>query len=170
SLPSGNSTWFYPYCLPWCYHFVEPAQPGHIREDLIELMMIQNAQMHQVIMNNMTMATLASFGFSPAPAAAQGQQTNVWLCDGLYPGPFRSPAGVLVVLPHPAPGKEEPIRAQQAQLKGASGPGQVSCWWEPEEQGRGSLLAAGAQGRTRRLVLVALTVKRKKLCGKWPME
>ncbi|XP_074796771.1 proline-rich protein 29 isoform X2 [Natator depressus] len=51
--------------------FTQPVRPGHVREDLIELMMIQNAQMHQVIMNNMTMAALTSFGFSPAPAAAQ---------------------------------------------------------------------------------------------------
>ncbi|XP_044855821.1 proline-rich protein 29 isoform X5 [Mauremys mutica] len=51
--------------------FTQPVRPGHVREDLIELMMIQNAQMHQVIMSNMTMAALTSFGFSPAPAAAQ---------------------------------------------------------------------------------------------------
>ncbi|XP_031174945.1 uncharacterized protein C21orf58-like [Sander lucioperca] len=45
---------------------------GHVKEDLVELMMIQNAQMHQVIMNNMTMSALSSFGYSsplPGPAA-----------------------------------------------------------------------------------------------------
>ncbi|KAL4659295.1 proline-rich protein 29-like [Arapaima gigas] len=45
--------------------------PGHVKEaDLVELMMIQNAQMHQVIMNNVTMLALRSFGYSqtsPAP-------------------------------------------------------------------------------------------------------
>ncbi|CAM5178169.1 unnamed protein product [Eretmochelys imbricata] len=51
--------------------FTQPVRPGHVREDLIEFMMIQNAQMHQVIMNNMTMAALTSFGFNPAPTAAQ---------------------------------------------------------------------------------------------------
>ncbi|KAI3359150.1 hypothetical protein L3Q82_002683 [Scortum barcoo] len=40
---------------------------GHVKEDLVELMMIQNAQMHQVIMNNMTMAALSSFGYSSRP-------------------------------------------------------------------------------------------------------
>ncbi|XP_026772889.1 proline-rich protein 29 [Pangasianodon hypophthalmus] len=42
-------------------------RPGHIREDLVELMMMQNAQMHQVIMNNMTMSALSSFGYMQAP-------------------------------------------------------------------------------------------------------
>ncbi|KAM7371633.1 hypothetical protein PAMP_008851 [Pampus punctatissimus] len=37
---------------------------GHVKEDLVELMMIQNAQMHQVIMNNMTMSALRSSGYS----------------------------------------------------------------------------------------------------------
>uniref|UniRef100_A0A8C9ZP09 DUF4587 domain-containing protein n=1 Tax=Sander lucioperca TaxID=283035 RepID=A0A8C9ZP09_SANLU len=38
---------------------------------LVELMMIQNAQMHQVIMNNMTMSALSSFGYSsPLPGPA----------------------------------------------------------------------------------------------------
>ncbi|XP_046721532.1 proline-rich protein 29-like isoform X2 [Silurus meridionalis] len=41
-------------------------RPGHIREDLVELMMMQNAQMHQVIMNNMTMSALSSFGYTQA--------------------------------------------------------------------------------------------------------
>uniref|UniRef100_A0A3B4VL34 DUF4587 domain-containing protein n=1 Tax=Seriola dumerili TaxID=41447 RepID=A0A3B4VL34_SERDU len=39
---------------------------GHVKEDLVELMMIQNAQMHQVIMNNMTMSALGS-SRSPGP-------------------------------------------------------------------------------------------------------
>ncbi|XP_066556313.1 proline-rich protein 29-like [Amia ocellicauda] len=47
---------------------VPPIRPGHIKEDLVELMMIQNAQMHQVIMNNMTMSALNAFGYSqPTP-------------------------------------------------------------------------------------------------------
>ncbi|KAG9474451.1 hypothetical protein GDO78_004647 [Eleutherodactylus coqui] len=37
--------------------------------DLIELMMIQNAQMHQVIMNNMTMSALSNFGYYSTPPA-----------------------------------------------------------------------------------------------------
>ncbi|KAK6470303.1 proline-rich protein 29-like [Huso huso] len=45
-----------------------PFRPGHIKEDLVELMMIQNAQMHQVIMNNMTMSAMSAFGYShPTP-------------------------------------------------------------------------------------------------------
>ncbi|NXP47566.1 PRR29 protein, partial [Heliornis fulica] len=40
--------------------------------DLIKLMMIQNSQMHQVVMNSLVVSALASFGFGPSPAAAQG--------------------------------------------------------------------------------------------------
>ncbi|NXN37465.1 PRR29 protein, partial [Rhinoptilus africanus] len=39
--------------------------------DLIELMMIQNSQMHQVVMNNLAVLALTSFGFGPSPAAPQ---------------------------------------------------------------------------------------------------
>ncbi|NXL07861.1 PRR29 protein, partial [Mesembrinibis cayennensis] len=39
--------------------------------DLIELMMIQNSQMHQVVMNSLAVSALTSFGFGPSPAAAQ---------------------------------------------------------------------------------------------------
>uniref|UniRef100_A0A8B9HD35 DUF4587 domain-containing protein n=1 Tax=Astyanax mexicanus TaxID=7994 RepID=A0A8B9HD35_ASTMX len=35
--------------------------------DLVELMMMQNAQMHQVIMSNMTMSALSTFGYTCSP-------------------------------------------------------------------------------------------------------
>ncbi|XP_048859187.1 proline-rich protein 29-like isoform X2 [Brienomyrus brachyistius] len=44
---------------------------AHVKEDLVELMMIQNAQMHQVIMSNMTMSALSSFGYCQAPPATE---------------------------------------------------------------------------------------------------
>nr|XP_046272418.1 proline-rich protein 29-like [Scatophagus argus] len=46
---------------------------GHVKQDLVELMMIQNAQMHQVIMNNMTMSALSSFGFCCPPSGHMSQ-------------------------------------------------------------------------------------------------
>ncbi|CAH2302884.1 Hypothetical predicted protein [Pelobates cultripes] len=51
-----------------------PIRHGSAKEDLIELMMIQNAQMHQVIMSNMTMSALSSFGYGatqPTPTPPQ---------------------------------------------------------------------------------------------------
>uniref|UniRef100_A0A8C9ET59 DUF4587 domain-containing protein n=1 Tax=Pavo cristatus TaxID=9049 RepID=A0A8C9ET59_PAVCR len=39
--------------------------------DLFELMMIQNSQMHQVVMNSLAVSALVSFGFGPSPATAQ---------------------------------------------------------------------------------------------------
>ncbi|KAL7860610.1 hypothetical protein AOLI_G00169590 [Acnodon oligacanthus] len=50
---------------------VPSVRSGHIREDLVELMMIQNAQMHQVIMNNMTMSALSMFGYTQTPELAR---------------------------------------------------------------------------------------------------
>ncbi|XP_032566917.1 proline-rich protein 29 [Chiroxiphia lanceolata] len=48
-----------------------PAGPPPVRGDLIELMMIQNSQMHQVLMNSLAVSALTSFGFGPSPATAQ---------------------------------------------------------------------------------------------------
>uniref|UniRef100_A0A3B4WFL4 Proline-rich protein 29-like n=3 Tax=Seriola TaxID=8160 RepID=A0A3B4WFL4_SERLL len=48
---------------------------GHVKEDLVELMMIQNAQMHQVVMNNMTMSALGSSGSSGPPPGPGRYQT-----------------------------------------------------------------------------------------------
>ncbi|XP_021233285.1 proline-rich protein 29 [Numida meleagris] len=49
-----------------------PTGPPHLRgADLIELMMIQNSQMHQVVMNSLAVSALVSFGFGPSPATAQ---------------------------------------------------------------------------------------------------
>ncbi|XP_028559040.2 proline-rich protein 29 isoform X3 [Podarcis muralis] len=58
--------------LPWATS-VPPisSKAGHIREDLMDLMMIQNAQMHQVIMNNLAMSAVAHFENSPAQSLAQ---------------------------------------------------------------------------------------------------
>ncbi|NXG51436.1 PRR29 protein, partial [Psilopogon haemacephalus] len=50
---------------------VPTAGPQPVRGDLLELMMIQNSQMHQVVMHSLAVAALASFGLAPAPPAAQ---------------------------------------------------------------------------------------------------
>ncbi|XP_062994230.1 proline-rich protein 29 [Elgaria multicarinata webbii] len=53
--------------MPWVPPAILPSnRTGHIREDLMELMMIQNAQMHQVIMNNLAMSAVAHFDHTPA--------------------------------------------------------------------------------------------------------
>ncbi|XP_029480310.1 proline-rich protein 29-like [Oncorhynchus nerka] len=55
-------------------------RPGHVKQDLVELMMIQNAQMHQVIMNNMTMSALSSFGHSQFhhPSTSEEEDPEVY--------------------------------------------------------------------------------------------
>ncbi|NXG67011.1 PRR29 protein, partial [Hemiprocne comata] len=47
------------------------TRPPDTRGDLMELMMIQNSQMHQVVMNSLAVAALTSFGFGPSPTLAQ---------------------------------------------------------------------------------------------------
>ncbi|XP_072105611.1 proline-rich protein 29-like [Mobula birostris] len=61
-----------------------PQQPqipldrnGHMKEELVELMMIQNAQMHQVIMNNITMAALSSFGYNTQSQSAKQNPVSI---------------------------------------------------------------------------------------------
>ncbi|NWQ84095.1 PRR29 protein, partial [Columbina picui] len=57
--------------LPGNAALATSAGPLHVRGDLIDLMMIQNSQMHQVVMNSLAVSALTSFGFGPSPAAAQ---------------------------------------------------------------------------------------------------
>uniref|UniRef100_A0A669PWP0 DUF4587 domain-containing protein n=1 Tax=Phasianus colchicus TaxID=9054 RepID=A0A669PWP0_PHACC len=56
---------------PWCYPkgciLITLCSPA----DLFELMMIQNSQIHQVVMNSLAVSALASFGFGPSPATVQ---------------------------------------------------------------------------------------------------
>ncbi|NXQ79669.1 PRR29 protein, partial [Nyctibius grandis] len=80
-----------------------PAGPPHVRGDLIELMMIQNSQMHQVVMNSLAVSALTSFGFGPSPAAAQamavplqtGEEEEAVVFHHHYV-PYPSPAPILV--------------------------------------------------------------------------
>ncbi|XP_025920877.1 proline-rich protein 29 [Apteryx rowi] len=58
-----------------------PARPQYVWGDLIELMMIQNSQMHQVVMNSLAVSALTSFGFGPSPSIAQ-MTAAPWQTDG----------------------------------------------------------------------------------------
>uniref|UniRef100_A0A6J0SY07 Proline-rich protein 29 n=1 Tax=Pogona vitticeps TaxID=103695 RepID=A0A6J0SY07_9SAUR len=56
--------------LPWMPQALPPAsRKKQIKKDLMELMMIQNAQMYQVVMNNLAMTAMAHFEQSPAQAS-----------------------------------------------------------------------------------------------------
>ncbi|NXH70183.1 PRR29 protein, partial [Hydrobates tethys] len=79
--------------------------------DLIELMMIQNSQMHQVLMNSLAVSALTSFGFGPSPAAAQtmvvplqpGEEEEAVVFHHHYI-PYPSPAPMLA---WPVPAQDE---------------------------------------------------------------
>ncbi|XP_066544248.1 uncharacterized protein C21orf58 homolog isoform X2 [Amia ocellicauda] len=46
-----------------------PVKSGSIKEDMVELMLMQNAQMHQIIMHNMMLKAIPPMAFSPAGGA-----------------------------------------------------------------------------------------------------
>ncbi|KAJ6658173.1 hypothetical protein lerEdw1_001440 [Lerista edwardsae] len=57
-----------PTALPTC------SRTGQIKEDLMDLMMIQNAQMHQVIMNNLAVSAMTYFGHNLGQPSAQVEE------------------------------------------------------------------------------------------------
>ncbi|XP_043820705.1 proline-rich protein 29 isoform X2 [Dromiciops gliroides] len=54
--PEASVTILQSLPLAW----VPPHQPGHMKEDLLSLMMLQNIQMHQLLMSRLTMSALDS--------------------------------------------------------------------------------------------------------------
>ncbi|NXB81225.1 PRR29 protein, partial [Donacobius atricapilla] len=48
-----------------------PAGPPPVRGDLVELMLIQTSQMHQLLMHGLAVAALMPHGVGPAPAPTQ---------------------------------------------------------------------------------------------------
>ncbi|NWI67308.1 PRR29 protein, partial [Todus mexicanus] len=68
--------------------------------DLIDLMMIQNSQMHQVLMNSLAVSALTSFGFGPSPASAQATVVQLQTAEEEEPVVFHHH---YVPYPRPAP-------------------------------------------------------------------
>uniref|UniRef100_A0A5F5PL98 Proline rich 29 n=2 Tax=Equus TaxID=9789 RepID=A0A5F5PL98_HORSE len=56
--------------VPWAVP-PPPPQPGRVKEDLLELMMLQNAQMHQLLLSRLVAAAL-----NPGPALPHPQETR----------------------------------------------------------------------------------------------
>ncbi|NWJ06568.1 PRR29 protein, partial [Crypturellus undulatus] len=81
--------------------------------DLIELLMIQNSQVHQVLMNSLVVSALTSFGLGPSPSSAQ-MTVVLWHTDGEEEAmvfhhhyvPYLS-SGALMALPVPAPAQAQ---------------------------------------------------------------
>ncbi|XP_063260155.1 proline-rich protein 29 isoform X2 [Prinia subflava] len=60
-----------------------PAGPPPVRGDLMELMLIQSSQMHQLLMHGLAVAALAPLSVGPAPAPAQGSDRSERLLTGV---------------------------------------------------------------------------------------
>ncbi|XP_029913145.1 proline-rich protein 29-like [Myripristis murdjan] len=95
---------------------------GHVKEDLVEMMMIQNAQMHQVILNNMTMSALGSFGDSGPPPLPVATESVAIIHEeeedpGVYHHYYQAatylsyPAWFPPPLPQPTLGYQDPAEA-----------------------------------------------------------
>ncbi|XP_061089614.1 uncharacterized protein C21orf58 isoform X2 [Conger conger] len=54
---------------------LQPAKSGSIKEDMVELMLMQNAQMHQIIMHNMMLKAIPPMALSPPGGASQPNST-----------------------------------------------------------------------------------------------
>ncbi|NXH24562.1 PRR29 protein, partial [Myiagra hebetior] len=97
-----------------------PAGPPPGRGDLMELMLIQSSQMHQLLMHSLAVAALTSLGAGPAPAPAQAlagpsqgeeEEEEVVVFHHHYipypgPGPVPVPAPVPVWFLRSSPGDE----------------------------------------------------------------
>ncbi|XP_051562967.1 uncharacterized protein C21orf58 isoform X1 [Myxocyprinus asiaticus] len=70
---------------------IPPTQTSHyrsgsIKEDMVELMLMQNAQMHQIIMHNMMLKALPPTAISPGGGAAQATHSGQELYSKLRGG------------------------------------------------------------------------------------
>ncbi|XP_064030434.1 proline-rich protein 29 [Pogoniulus pusillus] len=102
---------------------------GPARGDLLELMMIQNSQMHQVVMHSLALAALTTFGLAPAPPAAQemsvplqGEEEEEAVVFHhhyiTYPGPAP-------VLPWPVPARGQRAAVRHLGTEAAAEDGQI---------------------------------------------
>ncbi|XP_032891032.1 proline-rich protein 29 [Amblyraja radiata] len=105
---------------------IPPARNGHMKEELVELMMIQNAQMHQVIMNNITMSALSSFGYTTQPQPAKQNPISIRMeesePDTVYhhhyePWPYPSYPTWPTLPPQVLPQLYHPMRLPQENLQ-----------------------------------------------------
>ncbi|XP_069882897.1 proline-rich protein 29 isoform X4 [Dipodomys merriami] len=55
-----------------------PPQPSRVKEDLLELMMLQNAQMHQLLLSRLVAEALSPKPDLPGPQVYQGGQCEEW--------------------------------------------------------------------------------------------
>ncbi|XP_012888689.1 PREDICTED: proline-rich protein 29 [Dipodomys ordii] len=62
--------------LPWVPPM--PPQPSRVKEDLLELMMLQNAQMHQLLLSRLVAEALSPKPDLPGPQVYQGGQCEEW--------------------------------------------------------------------------------------------
>ncbi|NXT93398.1 PRR29 protein, partial [Anhinga rufa] len=81
--------------------------------DLIDLMMIQNSQMHQVVMNSLAVSALTSFMFGTSLAAAQAMAVPLQTREEEEAVVFHH---YYVPYPSPAPLLACPVPAQDGRL------------------------------------------------------
>ncbi|XP_044023200.1 uncharacterized protein C21orf58 isoform X2 [Siniperca chuatsi] len=63
-----------------------PPRSGSIKEDMVELMLMQNAQMHQIIMHNMMLKAMPPMALSPPGGPSQCTPHTTYLEQDSYQG------------------------------------------------------------------------------------
>nr|XP_021508192.1 uncharacterized protein C21orf58-like [Meriones unguiculatus] len=98
---------------------------GSIKEDMVEMMLMQNAQMHQILMQNMMLKALPPGTTGPRAPTLQDVAVLTWPCP-LQPGVLRAEKQ------KPPPVHHHHHYAPTTQLQAASMPGAPSGYgWPP---------------------------------------
>ncbi|XP_068068360.1 proline-rich protein 29 isoform X2 [Anomalospiza imberbis] len=122
-----------------------PPGPPPVRGDLMELMLIQTSQMHQLLMHGLAVAALMPLGAGPAPAPAQAlagpsqgeeEEEAVVFHHHYIPWPAPGPAPVRFLRSSPGDGRAVPPPPPPS-ATGTVGPGvpPAAEFYSVEEQG-----------------------------------
>ncbi|KAM9368813.1 proline-rich protein 29 [Phaethornis superciliosus] len=99
-----------------------PTRPPHVQADfwdLMELMMLQNSQMHQVVMNSLAVTALMAWGSGTAPASAQVMASALQTPEGEEPLVFHHH---YIPSPGPAPLLAWPVPGDTAGMEPGMSP------------------------------------------------
>ncbi|XP_053424724.1 proline-rich protein 29 isoform X4 [Nycticebus coucang] len=64
-----------------------PPQPGRVKEDLLELMLLQNAQMHQLLLSRLVAGALNFWPVPPSPQEDSLHRIHHWTSGPRTAGP-----------------------------------------------------------------------------------
>ncbi|XP_010615061.1 proline-rich protein 29 isoform X3 [Fukomys damarensis] len=120
--------------LPWAVSAPAP-QPGRVKEDLLELMSLQNAQMHQLLLSGLVARALNPENDPPGVQQWEGATRGQEALKGEVSGIQAEGALGVAVVSHPlkGPGDEHPTTLSDTEGPGAGDKAQSSLEYsEPQ--------------------------------------